>query len=332
MEVIISENSGLVDSIFGKCQAPIKMLLMQGAEEWQKTSVLDKMFLMGKSDKWADVFTGLTASSGFKPVGENGAYPNDGMQEGYKKQLVYKTWLDRFSVSRDLVDDDNTGAIKQMVNNFIKGYHRTRERFGAAIFAGAVAGKTAVQFEGDTFDIASADGVSMFHKAHKPKVKGKTQSNCFSDAFSVDALDRMEARMQLFRGENDEILGLQPDTIVIPNDPQLKRDVFAAVGADKDPNTANNGFNFQYGRWNVIIWSYLNEHIPKGNAPWILMDSKYNQDVGGGIWNDRIDLEVTSFINNDNNANVWNGYSRFNASFNDWRFASLGGSAAGEAL
>jgi hypothetical protein len=43
-------------------------------------------------------------------------------------------------------------------------------------------------------------------------------------------------------------LGLVPDTIIIPNDAMLKKEVFAAIGADKDPNTANNGFNFQFGR------------------------------------------------------------------------------------
>lgn len=329
---IISENSGFVDSIFGNCQAPIKMFLMENAEAWEKKSMLEHLFLMGKSDKWSDVFTGLTASSGFKPVGENGAFPIDSMQEGYKKQLVYKTWLDKFAVSRQLVEDDNIGAIKQMVQNFIKGYYRTRERLGAALYAGAISGKTSVQFEGDVFDIASADGVSLFHKAHKPKVKGDTQCNIFSDAFSVDALDRMESRMQLFRGENNEILGMEPDTIVIANDPKLKRDVFAAIGADKDPVTANNGFNYQYGRWNVIISSYLNEFVTKGAAPWILMDSSYNKTVGGAVWNDRVDLDVDSYIDKDNNANIWSGYARFNGTFNDWRFACLGGAAAGNQL
>ena len=76
-----------------------------------------------------------------------------------------------------------------------------------------------------------------------------TQSNQFSDAFSVDALTAVETEMQGFMGDNGEILDVAPDTILIPNDYQLKRDVFAAVGAAKDPDTSNNGFNYQFGRW-----------------------------------------------------------------------------------
>ena len=31
--------------------------------------------------------------------------------------------------------------------------------------------------------------------------------------------------------------------------PQGFADVIAAEGADKDPETSNNGFNYQFGRW-----------------------------------------------------------------------------------
>ena len=41
---------------------------------------------------------------------------------------------------------------------------------------------------------------------------------------------------------------------------------------------------------------------------------------------------MKSYIDNDNDANVWNGRARFNAVFNDWRFACLGGVSSGSAL
>ena len=58
--------------------------------------------------------------------------------------------------------------------------------------------------------------------------------------------------MQDFRGDNEEVLDVAPTTILIPNEYTLKRDVFAAIGADKDPNTANNGFNFNFVRRMVV--------------------------------------------------------------------------------
>ncbi|MFR1988885.1 MAG: hypothetical protein ACLS3C_01980 [Oscillospiraceae bacterium] len=38
----------------------------------------------------------MTAMEGFQPVGENGDYPVDGMQEGFSKFLEHMTWKNSF--------------------------------------------------------------------------------------------------------------------------------------------------------------------------------------------------------------------------------------------
>lgn len=331
MNIIFSEGSGLNDSVFGKCQAPIRMFLEKRGESFEQKSMLKEFFAMGKSDSYADMLTGMTAMNGFDPVGENGDYPADSMQEGYKKLLEQMTWKDSFSISQEMVEDGKLIDMKKKPAAFINGYHRTRETFGAALFGGAIAGQKTTTFRGKVFDLTSADGVPVFSTQHKPKVTGAVQSNLFSNAFSVDALDRAEAAMHQFRGDNGEVLDVSPVTIAIPNDPTLKRLVFAAIGADKDPDTANNGFNFQFGRWNVKIWNYLNQFVAKGVQPWMLIDDSYNEECGGAVWYDRIPLTIKSDIS-DNDANVWKGRSRFNACFNDFRFACLGGIAGGTDL
>ena len=278
--------------------------------------------------------TTMTAMSGFEPVGENGAYPLDGMQEGYQKLLVYDTWKDSFSISAEMMEDSKVMDMKKQPAAFITSYNRTRELFGAALYGGAISGQEKILYKGREFDITSADGVTMFHTQHPAKVSGEAQSNKFNDAFSVDALGKMETAMHLFRGDNDEILDVAPDTILIPEVGSLKKEVFAAIGADKEPTSANNAFNYQYGRWTVIVWSYLNQFVDltTGKAPWILLDSKYNQTYGGAVWNDRVQLAVRSTVDENTDANVWRGRSRFNATFNDWRFAAVGGMEDGEAL
>lgn len=331
MNIIFSEGSGLNDSVFGKCQAPIKMFLEKRGEAFEQKSMLGEFFVMGKSDNFADVFTGMTAMSGFKPVGENGEYPADGMQEGYKKWLEYPEWKDMFAISQKMVEDGKLMDLKRKPAAFITAYGRTRERFGAALYGGAIAGKSSITFEGMQFDITGADAQPLFSKSHKPKVSGAVQSNLFSDGFSVDALDRAEAAMHQFRGDNNEVLDVCPVTIAIPNIPALKRKVFAAIGADQDPDTANNGFNFQFGRWNVKIWNYLNQFVSSGVEPWMLLDDAYNEENGGAVWNDRVPLTVKSEIA-ANDANVWKGRARWGAAFNDFRFACLGGIAGGTDL
>lgn len=332
MNITFSEGSGLNNSVFGNVQAPVRMFLEQRGEAFEQQSVLKNLFLMGKSENFGDTFTGMTAMEGFKPVGENGAYPTDGMQEGYSKFMSYMTWKDKFEISKEMIEDSKLLDLKKQPAAFMTAYGRTREKFGAALFAGAVAGKSAIQFAGASFDATTADGKPLFHTGHTAKVKGKAQANLFANAFDVDALGRAETAMHLFRGDNDNILDVAPDTILIPEDADLKKAVFAAVGSDKDPITANNAFNYQCGRWTIIVWSYLNQFLASGSKPWILLDSRYNETYGGAIWNDRVDLEMTSYVDQNTDANVWNGRARWNAVFNDWRFACCGGISGGTDL
>ncbi len=330
--VTFTEGSGLQDSIFGKSQAPIRMFLEKRGEAFEQESIVKRIFSMESSKHFGEKFTTMTAMAGFQPVGENGEYPTDGMQEGFDKFLEHMTWKNSFSLSREIVEDAKLTDLKKKPAGFITSYYRTREKFGAALLGGAMAGKAAVTFQGKSFSAAGADKKNLFSKEHPSKVSGKKQSNLFADAFSNDALAAMETEMQNFRGDNDEILDVAPDTIVIPNQYRLKKDVFAAIGADQDPATANNGFNYTYGRWNVIVWPYLNQYLAEGAAPWLLLDSKYNEDYGGAVWLDRTALEVRSRIDEGNDANVWQGYARFIAGFNDWRFAAAGGITGGSAL
>lgn len=331
MRITFSESSGLNDSVFGKVQAPIRMFLEQRGEQFESESMLPKLFVMGTSENFADMYTSMTAMEGFQPVGENGAYPEDGMQEGYNKWIIYETWKDSFSVSQEMIEDGKLMDMKKQPAAFMTSYNRTREEFGAALFGGAMSGKASVKFRGKDWDLTGADGSKLYHTAHKPKVSGANQSNCFCDAFSVDALGRMETAMHLFRGDDDNILDVAPTTILIPEDADLKKAVFAAIGADKDPVTANNAFNYQYGRWTVIVWSYLNKYCTGTQKPWALLDPVYNENYHGAVWNDRIKLAVRSEIA-ANDANIWKGRARFNAGFNDWRFTAVGGVTGGTEL
>ncbi len=327
--IIFSEGSGVVDSVFGKCQAPVRMFLEQRAEAFQQQSMLEFLFKMGTSENFGDLLTGMTAMEGFQPVGENGAYPDDGMEEGYQKLIVYETWKDQFKISQEAVEDGKLLDLSKKPQAFITGYYRTRELFGAALYAGAISGQKSITFRGKKFDCTGADGKCIFATNHAPKVKGDQQCNLFSDAFSVDALGRGESAMHQFKDEDGNILNVQPDTILIGTDADLRKQVFAAIGSDKDPTSNNNAFNYQVGRWNVIEWPYLNQFLAKGVKPWILLDSHFNENYGGAVWNDRIPLTVKSCIDPNTDANIWKGRARHMAAFNDWRFAMVGGMAGG---
>lgn len=331
MPIVFSEASGLNDSIYGKCQAPIRMFLEQRSEAFDQMSVLKDLFQMGTSDNYGDLLTTMTAMEGFQPVGENGAYPSDSMQEGYQKLIVYETWKDEFSISQEMIEDAKVMDMKKQPAAFMTGYERTRELFGAAIYAGFMGKQSSIKFRGKNFDIKGADGKPIAATDHPSKVKGAAQSNVFSNAFSASILGKIETRMHLFRGDNNEILDVAPSVILIPDDAVLKNAVFAAIGSDKDPATSNNAFNYQYGRWTVIVWPYLNQFITD-TTPYALIDPTYNENYGGAVWNDRIPLSVRSVIDDNTDANKWKGRARFNATGNDWRFIAFGGVTGGTSL
>ena len=332
--VTVSIGSGLVDSIYGNCQVPIKSFLEKQGEAFEQESLLKHLFRMQNSNHWAEAYGGETAMENFLPVGEGGSYPTTGFEEGYKQTIENEEWKQSFSVTQTLVEDNQLGTMKNRANKLITAYHRTREQFGRMIYAGALSG-TSVRIGGKTFKTTGADGLALFSKVHANKVDKKTQSNLYAGAFTAATLDAVETNMQNTKGDNGQLLAIAPDTIWIPNDAALKRTVFEVIGADKDPSTSNNGFNYQYGRWNVIVDPYLTMALAQlgiNDKPWILLDSKFIQDNDGAVFQNRVNLQVRSEIDPNNDNNVWKGRARFSAGFVDWRFAAVGGMTGGTAL
>lgn len=320
-----------MDSMYGKSLAPITMVLEKSLESFEQESTMNKVFSQRKTKKFADKYTALSAMDGFSPVGENGAYPDTDMTEVFSKTLEPMTWKNKFSVTREMIEDGNTDTMAVGAKKFSQSYHRTREMFMVELLTKSVGATTKVQFGGKNFDATCADGKALFNTAHPNFYKAsKTQSNLFSNAFSNEVLVKMETAMQGFKDDKDNLLAVTPDTIIIPNDAQLKYDVFAAIGADKDPATANNGYNYNYGRWNVIVCPYWT--VTGEDKPFILMDSRFNDVEGTAIMLDRIGLQVEAYEDKDTDAGIYKGRSRFTAGFNNWRGMAMGGVTGGTTL
>ena len=333
--ITFTVGSGLADAGFGLVQGPIKMLIKKQAEPFEAASIRKKVFREVKSTHALENYRQMGSMNGPKPVAENGAYPSTDWAETFDKSLRNVTWKNRFSISREAIEDDQVLELQTKPAAFTTAHYRTEEEFGAAIYAGAMQGKTSIDFEGRKFDIACADGKALFHAAHPAHAHGsfkKTQCNMFANEFSNKALVAAETEMQLFRDDNGKLLSVRPDTILIPNDAVMKYKVLEAIGAEKDPETSVNGFNMNFGRWNVIGWSYLNQFLEDGFAPWVLLDSNLIQNGVTALWQNRVGFSCHSFYDNDTDANVWNDRSRFNAGFADWRFASIGGVTGGQEL
>ena len=290
---------------------------------------------MEKSRHWAERYSSETAMGDFEPVGEGGDYPKTGFEDGYFRDIVNMTFKQSFSVTQELVEDCLLGTMKQRANKLVTAYGRTREKFGRILYAGGLYGTT-VSYKGKTFACGSADGQALFSKTHPNKVNGAKQTNLYKGTFTNTLLGKIETEMQNIKGDNGELLGVAPDTIWIPNDAALKDAVFSAVGADKEPTSSNNAFNYQFGRWNIIVDPYLTAALTdlgkSSEKPFFLLDSKFIELNDGPIFQDRVPLDVKSVIDNNNDNNVWQGRARFGAGFADWRFVAVGNMSTGTDL
>lgn len=331
----VSIGSGLNGTIYGDCQVPLKAFLESRGEAFQRESLLPYLYRMEKSRHWAERYSTETAMGDFEPVGEGGDYPKTGFEDGYFRDIVNMTFKQSFSVTQELVEDCLLGTMKQRANKLVTAYGRTREKFGRILYAGGLYGTT-VSYKGKTFACGSADGQALFSKTHPNKVNGAKQTNLYKGTFTNTLLGKIETEMQNIKGDNGELLGVAPDTIWIPNDAALKDAVFSAVGADKEPTSGNNAFNYQFGRWNIIVDPYLTAALTdlgkSSEKPFFLLDSKFIELNDGPIFQDRVPLDVKSVIDNNNDNNVWQGRARFGAGFADWRFVAAGNMSTGTDL
>lgn len=331
-DIYFSEGSGLNDSVFGKSQTPIRAMIEKRAEAWEQSSIHDKIFNIEKSDNYAEKLTSMTGLGDFQPVGEAGAYPVTGMQEGYSKILEHKTWKQSFAVTQEMMEDNKMLELRKSGEKFVSSYYRTREKFGAGLLFSAI-GADSMTFGDYSFPTLCADGQRLFAATHPLKTKATiTQSNIYSNALSAENIGLVAAAMQDYRDDNNELVSVSPDTIVVPNSAKMINAAFEAIGSDKDPATGNNAFNYQYGRWNVLVWPYLNQWDTLGTNPWFLLDSNYNKMYGSLVWFDRIPLSVKSYVDDSNDNNIWNGRCRFIAGFNDWRGIACAGITGGTTL
>lgn len=317
--MIFSKGSGVNNSAFGKSQEPIRLMLEQQEESYENNSIIPSLFYKDETDTFAAKYTYETALGNFEPVGENGKPPKNSFQEGYSKVIEPETWKNSFEVTEEMVEDAVMGKVKSKTYGFMLAYGRTRERFGASIYNNGQS--TTMQFGGKTFNIAGADGLSIFSTAHT-SITGNTanQSNYFGNAFSYDALCAVEEQMQNFKDDDGNFLNIQPDTIIIPNRARIKKQVFDAIGAEGIPGTGNNSFSYQFGRWNVVFSPELGNTsgITAGTDTWWLMDSKFNEAYAAMVWLDRVPLTVRSYVDDETGANVFVGRSRYSAAPNRW--------------
>lgn len=333
--MIITKDSGLNKTIYGEIQAPVAQYLTDREEQFKGRSALPYLFATDKTSNFAETYASETALGDFEATGESGKYPDNDFQESYKKIIYPHTWKNQFTISQEMIEDAKMGKIKKGAGSFMTSFDRTREKFGAAIYSNGLS--TSMTFSNRAFDIAVADAKALYATDHPSITGGADQTNLFNDEFSYDILAYAEGKMQNFKDDNGNLLNVQPNTILCPYstaaDVNQFKTMIEVLGGDENPTTADRSVSFHAGRWNIIKWPYLTAPagLTGGKSYFYLTDSEYIQEYMAMVWQERVELAVKSYIDENTDNNIWKGRARYGGSGTDWRFTSafIPGSAGG---
>lgn len=363
MAIIFNIGESVKLSAFNMLQEPIKMLMEKETEAFEKGSLISKIYQMKTTDKFQEEFRSRTAMDGFKPTEDMQVPGLSDFGEGYRKVFRTQIWTNAFVISKQTIEDNQTMDINANAVGFIKSYNRTRELFAFKMLGEAVSTTTGFgEFGGKKFDLRGSDTVDgsvdgtgtpqfYFHNAHKlceawtdaAKTTHKTQSNKFSTSVKInleeagavekviDAIERVAQAMGKYTDEKGNLLALNPTQIVIPGNQYKLRDaIITGLKSKYGSSMGENGVNLFYGKYEVIEAPYLDGQggFTDEDQGILLIDPVANREYLGAVWFDRTPLEVSSHIDEDTKANVWDGRARFGVGFCNYRamaYLSTGG-------
>lgn len=333
--IIFSRASGVNESVFGQVQDPIEVFITRENEAWmnKEMNLAHKIFHEFKMETATARIQTMGSLGEMEAVGENGAYPIGEREEGFHKIFETEEWKYATSISQTVMEDKLDFVLNNTAQELVDAYHRTRNNFFWGLLGSAIQNKH-YNRKGKIFSVNTMDGVKLFSDAHVSKFDKKLiQKNAFTDEFSATSLGKLATNMQNVRNDNGEIMGLNPDTIIIPNDETAKAEVFGIVGAHQDPTTpGGNRYNYQFGNWNVLTVPWLVQYMSGSKFPYILVDSEFNKKHYGAVDAVRVAPEVSSYVDEGTDANIWKIRTRFSGGFGEWRAFAAGGLEFGNTL
>jgi hypothetical protein len=348
MAIIFNIGEALKLSAFNVLQEPVKMLMEKETEAFEKGSKLSEVYVMKTTDKYQEEFRSRTAMDGFKPTEDLEPAGLSDFGEGYRKVFRTQIWTNSFVISKQAIEDNQMLDVNASAVGFIKSYHRTREDYGFQMLADAVSTTDgfSTDYHGKKFDLrggdtktGAVDGTGdpqlYFHNAHKLAGDStKTFSNKFKTKTAIDlgtpgsietlidAIDMVADKMAAYTDEKGNLLALNATKILIPGgQSKLRAALETGLKSKYGVALGGNGVNTFYGSFEIVELPYLNGKpgFTADDQGIILMDEQANREYLGAVWFDRKPLEVDSYVDKGNKANVWDGRARFGVGFNNPR-------------
>ena len=331
MAIVISKNGGLNDDFWKPTAQVLNAVLLDAdSEQTEYDKLVKDVAIEKKSKKYAEKQSSATSLANFDITGEGDVAPLDDWQEGTPKLIIHETFKKEVVITREMQDDGDIDAMKTTVRNMAMAYKRSRAQYLTNFISSQ---STTFSFGSKSgLDRTTGDGKALFatdHTSVKPDVA--TQSNVFTNTFSLNMLIRLASIGRNFKNESGDVTGYAFDKIIIPgNCWELEETIKRIIASDQVIASNNNDINTQKGKWTLVVdplWE-----APSGKAPYILMSSEANKAYNALPFYDRVGLDVKNDVDIHSRNLIYNGYSRMSVGCNNWRFAILAGADAGTTL
>lgn len=190
------------------------------------------------------------ALSGLGPLAKKNELETTILDEPIKLggvRWIHDTYALGFAVSKEMLDDDQYGAIRELAGQLGKSSRFTSELYGHDVWNNAF---TATKYVG-------RDGLALLSTAHPVVGLGTTYGN--RPAVDVDVSEAaLEAAIQAFENQTDDRgmpIDLQPATLLIsPDNEMLARRLLQSAGF---PGGNFNDINPIQGRLNIVVSHYI---------------------------------------------------------------------------
>lgn len=234
----------------------------------------------------------------YKNSGQKGSVSFD---QGYKTTYQHVEYPVTFTVERRLMDDDQYGVMAgERARKLGLAAEQKMERDAAAVFNNAFSSS-----------YPGGDGKALCSTTH-PRNPNKSGNlvNKGTSALTADAVESTRIEMETTEDDAGNILGMMPDTILVP--PALRNKALEIANSPLDPESANNAINPEAGTYNVIAWPHLTD-----SNNWFMIDSVW---MGLSLkWYDRVGPEITLTHQTSTEA-MYDLYMRYSYGWDDWRW------------
>lgn len=274
-------------------------------------------------DRTGDFFFKMTSkrpNERFSGVGAYGQIPlftgtvtYADVSQGYDSTLTPLEFAAGMQIGRDLQDDDQHNVIDTKPKSMAVAANRQYQTEASRFLNNA--------FSVDTRYNSHSEGVALCSNSHTTTSGASTAAgfdNLITGALNLVNLATMRIQMRGYRGDQAERISIMPDLVVIPVD--LCVEGFENIKSPDRPDTANRALNYNYGKYEIIEWEYLNDA-----NNWFMADKSFMKSPSGNIWIDRISPEFAFVEVFDEIVAKYRTYFRVGQGHWDWRW--IGGAS-----